>query len=55
MPALIAMTVCLVLTVGLSVPPGLTSLQRAIKVAAKNPTRSGLAREQAAADFVPRP
>jgi NADH-quinone oxidoreductase subunit N len=43
-PALITITICLVLTVGLSVPPGLTFVQRVIKIAAKNPSMNTLPR-----------
>jgi NADH-quinone oxidoreductase subunit N len=37
LPAVATITICMVLTIGLSIPPGLTWMQQVIKLAAKNP------------------
>lgn len=42
-PAVATIIICIALTVGLSIPPGLSWMQRAIKLAAKNPPDNAIA------------
>jgi len=43
LPAIATIVICLTLTIGLSIPPGLIWMQRAIKLAAKNPAENAIA------------
>ncbi|MEI7685811.1 MAG: NADH-quinone oxidoreductase subunit N, partial [Planctomycetota bacterium] len=43
LPAIATIVICLTLTIGLSIPPGLIWMQRAIKLAAKNPAENAVA------------